>query len=91
MQLYSFLFLGESDVPHTHKWKTNRASWTQEDLHSADEAYVEKTLSLRAARWFQSRGPIFYKLPIISLLALIIHARIICFVINMKYKKIMVP
>jgi hypothetical protein len=34
----------------TYKRKTDRAAWTQEDLKSADETFLEKRLSLRAAR-----------------------------------------
>jgi hypothetical protein len=51
MDVCSFSFLGRSDMPNTHKRKTTRASWTQEDLQSAGEASLEERLSLRAARW----------------------------------------
>jgi hypothetical protein len=52
----------------------NRASWTQKDLQSAGEVFLEKRLSLRKAR----RGPISYKISLIfTLPALIIYSHII--------------
>jgi hypothetical protein len=45
-------------------------------------------MSLWAARWHQTRGPIFYKIALVfTLLALIIYAHAISIVINMKYDK----
>jgi hypothetical protein len=70
----SFSFLGRSDMPNTYKRKTNRVSWTQEDLQSAGEAFLEKLAGNN------EEGQFYYKLPLIfTLPALIIYARTISF------------
>jgi hypothetical protein len=65
----------------------NRASWTQEDLQSEGEVFLEKKLSLRTAQWWLLRWRVFCELPIIfTLLALIIYVHVISFVLNKKYE-----
>jgi hypothetical protein len=51
MDVCSFLFIGRSDMSNTYKRKTNRASWSQEDIQCAGEAFLEKRLPFQSACW----------------------------------------